>query len=102
MSEAVKLEPKPVEPKRIASVRFVDSVPFGGAGEAMGVEVGTTAEFVVPARHEADGSPVTIAANQRADGLLLSRRYHDRVRNRATVERVFVPWSNVRGVKYGE
>jgi hypothetical protein len=85
---------------KLVSVAFVDSIPFGN--ESMSVQIGRNCDSITPARMEADGSAVAIDKNQRADGLLIRQRRHDRVRNVFVVDQCFVPWSNIRGLQYGE
>lgn len=85
-------KPKP-ESNRIASVRFVESVPFAGT-EQSSAQIGRGADSIMPAKLEPDGTPSLILANQRADGLLLEGKLAGRR------ERVFVPFANVRGVTY--
>lgn len=85
---------------KLTSVAFVASIPF--ANEAMSVQVGRNADSITPARMEADGSAVAIDKNQRADGLLVKQRKHDRARNVFVVEQCFVPFANIRGAQYGE
>lgn len=86
---------------KLVSVAFVNSIPFNN--EAMSAQVGQgKADSITPARMEADGTAVAIDKNQRADGLLIRQRRHDRVRNTYVVDQCFVPWSNVRGLQFGE
>jgi hypothetical protein len=98
MSEAVKPEPSS---NRIVSVRFTDAVPW--RGESMGVTQATAdADSIVPARLEPDGRAVPIEKGQASAGLLLTRKYHDRIANKPRMERVFVPMALIRGIIYGE
>jgi len=101
MSEAVKLEPKLVECNRISAVRFCQAVPW--RGEQMGATQGPAdADSIVPARLEPDGRAVPIEKGQASAGLLLTRKFHDRLANRTRMERVFVPMALIRGIIYGE
>lgn len=90
--------PKPApECNRIVSVRFSESVPFAGESQS----VAAPDVSIVPARLEPDGRPVPIEKGQVAGGLMLTRRYHDRIANAQRMERVFVPIHCVRGIVYG-
>jgi hypothetical protein len=102
MSEAIKLEPpKSVDCNRIVSVRFREAVPW--RGEQMGATQGPAdADSIVPARLEPDGRAVPIEKGQASAGLLLMRKYHDRIANKSRQERVFVPMALIRGIIYGE
>lgn len=84
---------------RIASVRFVESIEF--AGESLSLVVGQHCDSVRPARLEGDGAPVPVKDNQRADGLLVTRTVSARsVGGERHTEVVWVPWANVRSVRY--
>lgn len=83
---------------KLVSAVFVESVAFGG--ESQSVQIGRNVDSITPARLEGDGSPVAIDKGQRADGVLLVARRHDRVANAFRTETAFVPWSNVRTLGY--
>jgi hypothetical protein len=51
---------------------------------------------------EADGSAVGIDKGQRADGIVVKMRRHDRVTGKRYVSQEFIPWANVRSLTYGE
>jgi hypothetical protein len=89
----------------IASVRLIESVWLGGTETVTvvtrtGAAGGGVVAAVTPARLETDGSAVAIETKQRADGLLLVATLRDRGNGSEVRERVFVPWSNVRQVRY--
>lgn len=94
MSEPQKPVP---ECNRIASVRFSESVPFAGESQS----VAAPDVSIVPARLEPDGRPVPIEKGQVPGGLMLTRRYHDRISNTQRMERVWVPMDVVKGIVYG-
>ena len=85
----------------IRSVRLVHSTPFNGT-EADSIRMGPgQCSRYYAARIEADGQAVAITTNQRADGLVFERDWHDRAdSNKLKSERVFVAWSNIRCVVY--
>lgn len=90
--------PKPApECNRIASVRFSESVPFAGESQS----VAAPDVSIVPARLDPDGRAVPIEKGQVAFGLLLTRKFHDRISNSQRMERVFVPMQIVKGIVYG-
>ncbi len=96
---------KPKEPdfkshQRLIAASFVNSIPF--AGETSGVQIPRNCDSIVPARLDCDGSAIAIDKGQRADGLLVRRKVHDRTTNTRYVDQVFVPFANVRGLQFGE
>lgn len=91
--------------RRIVAVRFVNSIPFNN--ESISVHISNvngigTADSILPSRLVSDGTPKLLEGNDRADGLLVTRSYHDRVRNTSMTEAVFVPMANVKGIVYGD
>ena len=85
---------------RLVSVTFVNSVAFGG--ESQSAQIGRNVDSIIPVRMEGDGSPVQVDKGQRADGILLRAKRHDRVTGRKFEARDFVPWANIRSLSYGE
>ena len=85
---------------KLVSCTFVNSVAFGG--ESQSVQVGRNVDSITPARMEGDGVPVGVDKGQRADGVLLRMKRHDRVTGRKYVAMDFVPWSNIRSLSYGD
>jgi hypothetical protein len=105
MSTATQTDAKPAEPvykprQRLTSAAFVQSAPFGD--ERMSCQVGLNCDSIIPARLEPDGSCVPISSGQRADGILVRRKKHDLQTQKRFVDQCFIPWSNVRGLSYGE
>lgn len=94
-------KPEVITHQRIQSVRFVESVPFGGT-ETTNVSIGLgKCDRIFAARIEADGSAVAIDKQQRADGLVFEREWKDsRDGNKVKLERIFQPWANIRCVSY--
>lgn len=84
---------------KLAAVRFVESVPFHG--ESLSVSASEDVKLSV-ARIDADGSSVAIDKGQRADGVLIKARTHDRLRNTFVAQQIFVPFANVKAILYGE
>ncbi len=102
MSTAEQL--KPPEPQfkpltKLVAAYFVESVPFGG--ETHSVNVGRNADSIAPARLEKDGAAMPVESGQRADGIVLRRKSHNRASNERVVLQAFVPWSNIRALEYG-
>lgn len=105
---ATAVEPKPklqipiedvyAEPKGIQAAHFVNSVPF--IDERQSCSIGLNCDSILPARLEVDGSAVVIDKGQRADGLVIRRKFHNRGLNTRSIAQVFVPWANIRGVQY--
>lgn len=93
----VEVAPPPLpEGRKLASVTFNKAVSFAAN---MSVAVGVTCLSIQPARLEADGDCVVIEKGQRADGVLIRQsKGHPRPR----VQRMFVPWSNIADLGYGE
>lgn len=92
-----KIEPLPIS-QRITSVRFIESVPFGGTESThVGMGLGKC-DRIYAARIEADGSAVAIDKGQRADGLVFEREYRDGQTRK--LERIFQAWANIRCVSY--
>lgn len=85
---------------RLTAAFFVNSVVFDG--EKQSVSVGLTVDSIQPARLEGDGQAVAVAANQRADGLLLKRKVHNLNTHARVVSQTFVPFANVRSLQYGD
>lgn len=86
--------------ERLIGAAFVESVSF--AGETTSVRVPGNCDGIAPARLEPDGAMAIIAAGQRADGVKVWRKVQDRVTGQKYVEQHFIPWSNIRGLSYGE
>lgn len=90
--------PKPAaEANRVVAVRFTESVPFNGEVQS----VTSNDVSIVPARLDPDGRAVPIEKGQVSGGLLLTRRYSDRISNTQRMERVWVPMALVKGIIYG-
>lgn len=101
VSKTQSLEPVYAPQTRLLSASFVQSVPFGD--EAMSVSIGSKqVEAILVARLDADGLATAIEKGQRSDGILLRAKRHDRARNTHYMQQCFVPWSNVRGLGYGD
>ena len=66
------------------------------------VQIGRNVDSIIPARMEGDGSAVGIDKGQRADGIVIRMRRHDRVTGKRYVSQEFVPWANIRSLTYGE
>ncbi len=99
--EAVTVKEAHYKPhNRLTSVTFESSVPF--AGESMSCQVGRNCDAIAPARLEPDGTAVRIEKGQAAQGLLISRRHHDRASNQRFVDQVYVPMYNVKALQYSE
>jgi len=84
---------------RLIGATFSGSIPFGG--EALAVQLGRNVEAILPAVLAPDGSATPIKDGQRADGVLLRQRTHDRLRGTWYTAQEFVPWANVKGLQYG-
>jgi len=89
----------------LCGVHFTASAPWNN--EAMSAHLGVdgqpgSADSILPARLDGKGRVVPITDNQRADGVVIRKRQHDRIRNRSYVSQVFVPWANVKGLQYRE
>lgn len=85
---------------KLVSVTFVNSVAFGG--ESQSAQLGRNVDAIIPARMEGDGTPVPVEKGQRADGILLKAKRHDRVSGKRYVAMDFVPWANIRSLSYGD
>lgn len=94
-------KPDPITHRKIASVFFRESVNFAHE-EHNSLQVGKRVDIVQPARLQADGSPVAIKDNERADGLLLTKSMPGRDNKPPYVAQSFVPWASVKNVLYGE
>jgi hypothetical protein len=100
MSDEKKKEPT----QRLVGVHFVSSVPMGGESMSMYLrkDGSGTADAIVPARLERDGQCVGVESNQRADGLRITKKIHDRINNRYFVAQCFVPFQNCKALLYSE
>jgi hypothetical protein len=84
---------------KLVAAFFVNSVYF--AGEQQSVTLGRNTDSIAPAKLLPDGSAVAIDVNQRADGLLLTKKTHNLSTHAKVVVRCFVPFSNIKCLEYG-
>lgn len=85
---------------KLVAVFFVESVYFNG--EQSSAAVGRNTDSIAPARLLPDGSAVAIDTNQRADGLVLTKKTHNLATHEKHIKRCFVPFANIRCLEYGE
>lgn len=86
----------PIETRRLVAAHFVNSVSL--SNERTSVAVGVTCLSIQPAAMQPDGDVVATDKGQRSDGLLV----REKGLHNSPTRRVFVPWSNVRFLQYGE
>lgn len=88
------------EPKRLVAAFFLQSAPFGD--ERMSCAVGQNCDSITPACLGADGMPAAPTATQTASGVVVRRKQHNLNTHDKVISQCFVPFSNVRGLLYGE
>lgn len=101
---AENVQEKPLVLKPVTA-SFVEPVRFGGQEftSAYLADPGGTKgniDVMFPARLEADGVPVAITEKQRADGLVIMKKNHDKSRHLDFTVVSFVPFTNVRSISY--
>lgn len=96
----VVIEPEAIRHNKLVAVHFLQSVAF--AGQSFSVRIPATADSIVPAVIQLDGTPTAIDKGQRSDGLLIRKRSHDGQKNQWTVKQTFVTWANVGELVYAE